>query len=259
MTSILEKIAEQKFEEVEALKLDLPLEEILENLPSKGQLRFREALGEKSQVNIIAEIKKASPSKGIIRADFDPVDLARQYCEGGAAALSVLTETAYFFGRYEYLKLASDASGLPVLCKDFVVDPYQLYHAKYMGADAVLLIVRLLSRRRLADFLLLADEIGLDALVEVHGEEELEIACDSKAKIIGVNNRNLDTFEVDIETSVKLADKMPRDILKVAESGIFERKDVEKLSGAGYNCFLIGEALMKSDQPVELLKSLRGV
>ncbi len=258
MSSILERIAEEKQEEVEALKLNLPLDNILADLPPKGVHRFRSALSRKSEINIIAEIKKASPSKGIIKDNFNPADLAVKYRDGGAAALSVLTETAYFFGRYEYLKIASEASGLPILCKDFIVDPYQIYHAKYMGADAILLIVRLLSRRRLTDFLFLANDVGLDALVEVHGPEELEIANDCGANIIGVNNRNLDTFEVDIETSIRLAGAIPDETIKVAESGICERKDIETLADAGYNCFLIGEALMKSDDPVNLLKALRG-
>lgn len=259
MSSILKSIAEQKSEEVEALKLDLPLDDILKDLPKTSEFRFRHALADKSQTNIIAEIKKASPSKGIIQSDFDPARVAAQYRDGGAATLSVLTETAYFFGKYEYIKLAAEASGLPVLCKDFVVDPYQLYHARYLGADAILLIAKLLSRRRLADFLILAEDVGLDALVEVHDKDELEAAVGCGAKIIGVNNRNLDTFEVSLATSVELAEGIPDGTIRVAESGISERKDIEKLSTAGYNCFLIGEALMKSEDPVSLLKSLRGI
>ena len=258
MSTILERIAEQKREEVEALMLDLPLDDIVANLPEKGRFRFREALGDTSKTNIFAEIKKGSPSKGIIREDFDPAVLARQYRDGGASALSVLTEETYFFGRFEYLQTASQESGLPVLCKDFLIDPYQVYHARYMGADAVLLIVRLLSRRRLTDFLVLAEDVGLDALVEVHDENELEIASDCGARIIGVNNRNLDTFQVDINTCRRLANQIPEDVIRVAESGIFTRNDIEMLTNDGYNSFLIGEALMTSNDPVELLNTLRG-
>ncbi len=180
------------------------------------------------------------------------------YHDGGASALSVLTESKYFYGNYKYIKAASDKTNLPILCKDFMLEPYQIYHAKYIHADAILLIVKLLPKELLVEMIKVAAELGLDALVEVHDEAELQIALESDAKIIGVNNRNLTTFETDLQTSVALAKLIPSDKIKVAESGIFNYENIKLLQQAGYNNFLIGEALVKDDNPSELLKRLRG-
>lgn len=258
MIDILDKIAINKRMEVDELKIEIPLERLKNDIPEKEAFRLTKALSNRETINIIAEIKKGSPSKGIISEDFDPIGLARQYKEGGASALSVLTESKFFYGNYDYMKMTSDETGLPVLCKDFLLDPYQVYHAKYKSADAILLIVKLLSSEMLKRLLDLATEIGLDALVEVHSKTELEVALEIGAKIIGVNNRNLQTFEVNLQTSIDLADMIPNDKIKVAESGIFTFDDVKRLKDAGYNNFLIGESLVKAADPIELLRSLRG-
>ena len=257
MTDILTKIAETKRQTVESLKRTKPLEGFIDKLSTMPSPGFKEALSRQDGPNIIAEIKKASPSKGVLLADFDPVVLAEKYRDGGACALSVLTEEKHFQGRAEYMKLAKEHSGLPVLCKDFIIDKYQLYYAKLMAADAVLLIAGLHSVESLSRFISVAREIGLDTLVEAHNEEELETALSAGADIVGVNNRNLTDFSVSLETSERLAARIPDGVIKVAESGIFSAGDIARLRKSGYNCFLIGEALVTADNPTELLKSLR--
>ena len=257
MIDILQKIAANKRLEIELLKVELPVEKLLSLIPIDSFGRFKDALSDKSKVNIIAELKKGSPSKGIIVEEFEVELLAQQYKDGGAAALSVLTEQKYFFGRYQYLKEAKEISGLPVLCKDFFIDPYQIYHAKYIGADAILLIVKMLTRGKLTELLNTAKTVGLDCLVETHDESEIEIAFASGAEIIGVNNRNLSDFSVDINRAVELSALIPEDKIKIAESGIFNKDDITLLKDAGYNNFLIGEALVKADDPVKLLKELQ--
>ena len=257
LTSILEKIALNKRLEVEELKTEKPLAVVKEQCRNAPRGLFADAIRDRSRVNIIAEIKKGSPSKGIMQADFHPASLARQYRDGGAAALSVLTERKYFYGRAEHMALARRESGLPVLCKDFVVDPYQLYYARAMQADAILLIVRLHSADSLRRHLSLAEEIGLDCLVEVYDEKELEMALSAEARIVGVNNRNLEDFTVTLETSERLSKLIPDDIIRVAESGVFTKKDISRLKTAGFSNFLVGEALMKAADPAELIRELR--
>ncbi len=257
MMNILDKIAANKRLEVEELKVLLPEKQLRNKISNESDHRFLKAIERSDKINIIAEIKKGSPSKGIISEDFDPAALATAYNNGGASVLSVLTERMYFFGDTANMKIASDASGLPILCKDFIIDSYQLYHARAHGADAVLLIVRLLEETKLLDLFNKATETGLDCLVEVHNEAELETALKINAPIIGVNNRNLDTFEVNLDTSERLAKMIPEKIVKVAESGIFVPKDISRLKASGYFTFLIGEALVRSDNPAELIKSLR--
>lgn len=254
----LTKITANKRMEVEELKIVHPLAEIQRHLPDTPG-GFRAAISRTVGTNIIAEIKKGSPSKGLLKADFNPIAFARHYQEGGAAAISVLTEQNFFFGRYEYLKLVRETSGLPVLCKDFIFDLYQVYYAKYMHADAILLIVRMLSIESLQQLLRTARSIGLDVLVEVHSAEELTQALACGADIIGVNNRNLETFEVAIETSELLAPLIPGTCVTVAESGLSDRHRLLYLSGLGYNSFLVGESLMTSDDPVAHLRRLRGL
>ena len=255
---ILLKIAANKRAEVEKLKSEKPLARIREDFPGSSRFNFKEALTEDPEIHIIAELKRGSPSKGIMASDFDPVKLARQYREGGAVALSVLTEEKYFYGRYEHVEMVKHEAELPVLCKDFILDPYQIYYARYVNADAVLFIVKLLQSGTLSEFISLAHELGLDCLVEVHSKEELQTALDSGADIIGVNNRNLRDFSVNLETSEALASLIPDNVVKIAESGIFTFADVTRLQAAGYTNFLVGEALVTSDDPVSLLKSLRG-
>lgn len=207
-------------------------------------------------VSVIAEIKKASPSKGLLRPDFHPAQIARQYEAGGAACLSVLTDRRYFQGSLEDLEAARAAVSLPVLRKDFTIDRVQIFEAAAHDADAILLIAAALDTQHLTHFREIAESLNMSALVEVHDAEELRKAIDSGASIIGVNNRNLQTFEVTLDTSIRLAMQMPRDITRVSESGVFTRADIEMLRSAGYDAFLVGESLMKSADPSTALREL---
>jgi indole-3-glycerol phosphate synthase len=206
--------------------------------------------------NIIAEIKKASPSKGLLQADFHPALIAHQYELGGAACLSVLTDNEFFQGSWHDLEAARAATQLPVLRKDFTIDRIQIWEAAAHGADAILLIAAILDVAELRNLRELAQSFGLAALVEVHDHDELNKAIDSGAAIIGVNNRNLDTFEVSLDTSLRLSYLMPVGVTRVTESGIFTRADIETLSAAGFHTFLIGESLMKSADPAGALQAL---
>jgi indole-3-glycerol phosphate synthase len=210
-----------------------------------------------SKPAVIAEIKKASPSKGVLSEDFDPAVIARQYCSGGAAALSVLTDGEFFKGSLEDLLAARSAAGVPVLRKDFTIDEVHVIEAAAHGADAILLIAALLDEGAMRTFRELAAQYQMDALVEVHDQAELEAALGSGAEIVGVNNRNLHTFEVTLEMSLRLAEKIPASVVKVSESGIHSSADVKLLSGAGYDAFLVGEHLMKSADPAAALRELR--
>lgn len=205
---------------------------------------------------IIAEIKKASPSKGLLSIDFQPAKTARSYQDGGAAALSVLTDRDFFQGSLNDLATARAAVNLPVLRKDFTISPVHIVEAAAHGADAILLIAAILSMREMRDFRELAARLGLAALVEVHDADELGHALDSGAQIIGVNNRNLRTFKVKLETSLELASMMPAGVIKVSESGIHSSADVRRLMDAGYSAFLVGEHLMKSGDPAGALRRL---
>jgi len=217
---------------------------------------FRRALERQDGVAVIAELKKASPSRGLIRAEFDPAGLAREFEAAGAAALSVLTEEEFFQGSLENLQSSSEATGLPCLRKDFIVDEFQLLEARAHCADAVLLIVAALSQPELKTLSRGAAEHGLDVLCEVHDEVELRRAEDAGCNLIGVNNRNLKTLQVDLETSLRLAELMPKGALRVAESGIHSGADIARLRSAGYQAFLIGESLMKAKSPGEALRTL---
>lgn len=205
---------------------------------------------------VIAEVKKASPSRGVIRADFDPVWIAARYAEGGAAAISVLTEERYFQGRPEYLAAIRDVVSLPLLRKDFIFDEYQIVEARAWGADAILLIVASLSDTELAHLGAFAQSLELDVLVEVHTRVELERALASGATLIGVNNRDLRTFETSLRVSVELAEWMPDGVHRVAESGIHTPADIALLRGAGYSTFLVGESLMREADPRAALTAL---
>jgi indole-3-glycerol phosphate synthase len=224
----------------------------------KAQRRDFAAALARRQPAVIAEIKKASPSKGLLSEDFNPGAQARAYFAGGAAALSVLTDQQFFQGSLSDLMTARATAFVPVLRKDFTMDELDVLEAAGAGADAILLIAAILSREQLERFRLLASQYGLAALVEVHDEEELDKALESGAKILGVNNRNLRTFEVSLETAERLAARMPAGLIRVAESGILCRADVERLMAAGYQAFLVGEHLMKSGDPTAALRELRG-
>jgi indole-3-glycerol phosphate synthase len=221
-----------------------------------GRRGFQGALQARTPA-IIAEIKQASPSKGLLSSDFQPGTIARDYARGGAAALSVLTDGPFFHGSLAHLAEARAACALPVLRKDFTIGEIQVIEAAAHGADAVLLIAAILTKTEMQRFRELAREYDMAALVEVHNAEELARAADSGAEIIGVNNRNLHTFEVKLETSLKLAESMPAGVLKVSESGIHSAADVRRLMDAGYRAFLVGEHLMKSGDPAAALEALR--
>ena len=207
---------------------------------------------------VIAEVKKASPSKGILAVDFDAARIAAAYQTGGAAALSVLTDEHFFQGSLSDLVAARAAVKVPVLRKDFTLDPFHVYEAAAHGADAILLIAALLDAGRLRDLRELAESLGMAALVEVHDGEELYPAVLSGARIIGVNNRDLRTFQVRLETSLLLAERIPGDAIKVSESGIHSHADIARLQAAGYSAFLVGEQLMKAGDPAQALRELRG-
>jgi indole-3-glycerol phosphate synthase len=252
LADILATIVEQK-------KHDLLLPEAgVEALAEASIAQRRDFLSALTnrQPAIIAEIKKASPSKGVLAAEFDPASIARQYEQGGAAALSVLTDEKHFQGSLSDLESARGAVRLPVLRKDFTIDPYHVHQAAAHGADAILLIAAILSEREMRDFRELAERYRVAALVEVHDEEELKPAIASGARVIGVNNRNLHTFEVSIETSIRLAEQIPSGVVRVTESGIHSSADVQRLRAAGYQAFLVGEHLMKSGDPAGALRAL---
>jgi indole-3-glycerol phosphate synthase len=209
-------------------------------------------------VNIIAECKRRSPSKGVLAVDYDPVRIAREYEDGGAAAISVLTEPTFFDGALEHLTAVRSAVRLPLLRKDFVVDPYQLFEARAAGADAVLLIVAALDQEEMVALHRRAWDLGLATLVEIHDEAELTRAIDSGARIIGVNNRNLRTLTVDVGASDRLAARLPRDVVAVSESGLKSREELEQLAAAGYRAFLIGERFMTDPSPADAIRRLMG-
>jgi indole-3-glycerol phosphate synthase len=254
---ILDKIIETKKEEVAQLKKQTTvsaLEKIIVRLePCRD---FRQAISSED-CNIIAEVKCASPSRGRLVVDFDPVRIADVYEKNGAAAISVLTDEKYFSGHKNYLTQIKQPVKLPLLRKDFIIDPLQIYETRAIGADAILLIVHVLGKK-LNGFILLSRELGLSPLVEVHTREELEIALAADAEIIGINNRNLDTFVTDIETSLKLKARIPADFIVVAESGIKSRADIEFLMQADIHAFLIGEALITTPDIGKKLRAFKG-
>ena len=219
---------------------------------------FEAALGRRGTVNVIAECKRRSPSRGVLCADYDAPALARRYDQGGAAAISVLTEPTFFDGSLDHLAAVRRAVSLPLLRKDFIVDEYQLLEARAAGADAVLLIVAALDQKALTCLHERAHALGLAVLVEVHEDEELPRAIDAGARIIGVNNRNLRTLEVDVDASYRLAARMPSQVIAVSESGLQSRRDLERLTAAGYRAFLIGERFMTAADPASALAALVG-
>ena len=257
---ILHTILQRKREEVAARNAVLPLRELEARVADAPPVRgFATAVEAKIAAGlpaVIAEIKKASPSKGVIRADFDPVAIARSYAAGGAACLSVLTDADFFQGADRYLQQARAACALPVLRKDFVVDAYQVHEARVLGADCILLIVAALDDAHLAELGSLAMDLGMDVLVEVHDVDELERALQVPAKLLGINNRNLRTFEVSLETTLGLRDAVPRDRILVTESGIVATADVARMRTAGVEAFLVGEAFMRDPEPGAALQRL---
>lgn len=260
MSDILNQIVAVKHDEIAAAKKKISLESIRADAESRvltrdfeGALRRKIASGQSA---VIAEIKKASPSKGVIREDFIPADIAQSYAEFGAACLSVLTDRQFFQGQPDYLKQARASCDLPVLRKDFMVDPYQVYEARAMGADCILLIAACLADTQMADLEALARGLGMAVLVEVHDGDELDRALRLKTPLVGINNRNLRSFEVSLDTTLGLIARVPADRLLVTESGITDAADVQRLRAAGVHAFLVGEAFMRAKEPGEALATL---
>ena len=264
MSNTLDKIVAVKREEIIAAKKKSPLEAVRFDAESRVLTRdFVGALRAKIDAGaaaVIAEVKKASPSKGVLRADFIPADIAQSYAEGdgqvSAACLSVLTDRQFFQGGVDYLKQARASCELPVLRKDFIVDPYQVYESRAMGADAILLIVACLDDAQMRDYEAIAAGLGMAVLVEAHDGAELERALKLRTPLIGINNRNLRSFEVSVQTTLDLRDLVPADRLLVTESGIATRDEVARLRAAGVHAFLVGETFMRADDPGEALAEL---
>lgn len=257
---ILDQILQTKWAEIAAAQLRQPLSELKKMVADSDRTRgFANCLRQSSAAGtaIIAEVKKGSPSKGIIREDFDPVAIARSYQRGGASCLSVLTDEHYFYGSLDYLGQIREQIELPLLRKDFIVDPYQVFQARVAGADAILLIAAALDDEQLLELAELATELKLDTLLEVHDGAELERALPLPVDLIGINNRNLQTFVTDLGVTERLARKIPSRQLAVAESGIHSREDIERLQQAGAGAFLIGESLMRETDIESKLSSLK--
>ena len=262
MSDILDKIVAVKREEVAAAIQHKSLAVVRADAESRvltrdfvGALKAKIAAGKPA---VIAEIKKASPSKGVLREDFIPADIAQSYAEHGAACLSVLTDVQFFQGEVDYLKQARASCQLPVLRKDFMVDPYQIYESRAMGADCILLIAACLDDAQMKDLEAIARSLDMAVLVEVHDGAELKRALKLKTPLIGINNRNLKTFEVTLDTTLSLKAQVPADRLLVTESGILNRDDVLRMGAAGVNAFLVGEAFMRAPDPGEALAALFG-
>jgi indole-3-glycerol phosphate synthase len=262
MSDILDQIVAVKRQEVAAAKKRKSLELVRSDALSRvltrdfvGAMREKVAQGKPA---VIAEIKKASPSKGVLREEFIPADIAQSYAESGAACLSVLTDTQFFQGSVDYLKQARASCQLPVLRKDFMIDPYQIYESRSMGADAVLLIAACLDDAQMADFESIALSMDMAVLVEVHDAQELGRALKLRTPLIGINNRNLKTFEVSLETTLNLRASVPAGRILVTESGIHTREDVLRMGAAGVSAFLVGEAFMRAADPGDALAALFG-
>ena len=259
-SDILQKILRTKQEEITTRSAITSLAQLREQLaqasPVRGFLHAMQSKIARQQPAIIAEIKKASPSKGVIRADFDPPAIAQSYANAGAACLSVLTDAQYFQGHETYLQAARAACDLPVIRKDFIIDPYQVYEARAIGADCILLIVAALEDQALAELYQLATDLGMDVLIEVHDEAELQRALRLNAPLIGINNRNLRTFATRLTTTLDMLAQVPADVLLVTESGIHTQADVALMREHKVNAFLVGEAFMRAPDPGSELKKL---
>jgi len=262
MADILDKIVAVKREEIAAAKQKVPFEAMRADAESRVLTRgFEAALRRKiaaGKAAVIAEVKKASPSKGVLRPDFIPSDIAQSYAEHGAACLSVLTDRQFFQGSPDFLKQARASCDLPVLGKDFLVDPYQVYESRAMGADCILLIAACLDDTQMAELEAIARGLDMAVLVEVHDGAELQRALKLKTALVGINNRNLRTFEVSLDTTLSLLPEVPKDKLLVTESGILQPADVQRMRAAGVHAFLVGEAFMRADEPGAALEALFG-
>lgn len=257
---ILKKIIARKHEEIAERSARVCIEDLKQRIesasPPRGFVRAIRTKLANGQAAVIAEIKKASPSKGVLREDFQPAQIAQSYAKGGAACLSVLTDADYFQGHEDYLQQAREACDLPVIRKDFIVDPYQVYEARAINADCILLIVSALEDERMAELSELAHELGMDVLVEVHDAAELQRALKLNIPLMGINNRNLRTFETSLNTTLDLLDSIPDDRIVVTESGIHTIEDVALMRKNHVNTFLVGEAFMRAAEPGEKLSEL---
>jgi indole-3-glycerol phosphate synthase len=261
MSDVLRRICDEKREEVERRKARSPLSRLVDAVERAGPPRgFADALrrASASGYGLIAEVKRASPSKGLIRPDFDPATLARAYQRGGASCISVLTDTPYFQGADDHLCAARASVELPVLRKDFMIDPYQIVESRALGADCILLIMAALADDQAAEMENLAMSHGMDVLVEIHNEVELDRALALRSPLMGINNRDLRTLKTDTATTVALAPKVPADRIVVAESGLYTREDLDRMAAAGARCFLIGESLMRQDDVEAAVSALLG-
>jgi indole-3-glycerol phosphate synthase len=262
MSDILTTILRRKAEEIAERSAQVSMRALSQRAegadPARGFITAIKRKLAQGQAAVIAEIKKASPSKGLLRADFHPAEIAKSYERGGAACLSVLTDVDFFQGADEYLQQARAACALPVLRKDFTIDPWQVYEARTLNADCILLIVAVLGDAQLADLAGLAQHLGMDVLVEVHDAEELERALTLHTPLIGINNRNLRTFETRLETTLDLMNHIPADCIAVTESGIHAPADVARMRASGVHAFLVGEAFMKAPDPGVKLAELFG-
>lgn len=260
---ILRKIVAHKTREVTLRMQAIPLAALRERLEEEPDVRgFADSIAARVRAGkpaVIAEIKKASPSKGVLRADFDPASIARSYAQAGAACLSVLTDVEFFQGADEHLVQARAASPLPVLRKDFMIDPYQIYEARALGADCILLIAAILTDGQMCEFTDVAHDLGMDVLVEVHDASELDRALALDTRLIGVNNRDLRTFEVRLAATLALTGRIPADRICVTESGIETEANIGQMRAAGVNAFLVGETFMRAPEPGRKLKELFGV
>jgi len=264
MSDILNKILAVKADEVAAAKKHRSLQSLRDEVEGDKELRanlrgFEASLRKKieaGQAGVIAEVKKASPSKGVLRADFRPAEIAQSYANAGAACLSVLTDVQFFQGSNEYLQQARAACGIPVLRKDFMVDMYQIYEARAMGADCILLIVSALDHGLMAEMEACAHDLGMDVLIESHDGEELTAALNLKSRLIGINNRNLRTFDVTLDTTLDLLSRIPQERMVITESGIMTPADVQRMRENDVHAFLVGEAFMRAPDPGAELRKL---
>jgi indole-3-glycerol phosphate synthase len=259
MSNVLDKICADKRNHVDAKIVECSFDDVKKIAESQTPTRgFIHSLKNNAGIALITEVKKASPSKGVIRENFNPVDIAKIYEDNGAACLSVLTDEKYFQGHDDYFTAIRENVSLPMLRKDFMIDEYQIYESRALGADCILLIMACLSDAQAKDFYALATSLGMDSLFEVHDEDELERAIKLTPKMVGVNNRNLKTLDVDLETGLSLATKIPDTVLKVAESGIYNHADIQKFIDVGYGAFLIGESLMREEDIGAAVRKIRG-
>ena len=260
--NVLDRICADKQDHIAAQKSRISLSDLeseIKKAPSpKGFIRQIEDLNTRADIALITEVKKASPSKGLIRADFHPVTIATAYRDSGAACLSVLTDEPYFQGKDDYFRDIRAAVDIPLLRKDFMLDPYQIYESRALGADCILIIMAALDDTQAAELYALSTELGMDVLVEVHDNEELERALKLEPAMVGVNNRNLKTLDVDLQNGIDMAQSMPDTVLKVGESGIYSHDDLMRLKNEGVQAFLVGESLMRQENIADAVKKLRG-